>query len=215
MDPRPSSLGGLRRSLSSARRRLLLHRRLLAALAVAVAVLAGLQAAAGPGAATTEVTVAARDLPAGTTLAAADLTTVAVPLDAAPARSPAPDELLGRVLAGPVPAAETVTEARLVGAAGLDLAPGQVAVPVRLPDPGTAALLRLGDEVDLVATDPQAGSTRTVGRDVRVVALPEPGDASEPGATTGRLVVVAVASGEAHDVAGAAVRDFLTVAFRP
>lgn len=215
MSSGPSSLGGLRRSVSAARRRLLLHRRPVAAVAVAVAVLAGLQAAAGPDDPTTEVTVAARDLPAGTTLAAADLTTVAVPPAAAPTGSPALDTLVGRVLAGPVPAAEAVTEARLVGAAGLDVAGGRVAVPVRLPDPGAAALLRLGDEVDLVATDPQAGTTRTVGRDVRVVALPESDGEVDPGAAVGRLVVVEVEAGEAHDVAGAAVRDFVTVTFGP
>ena len=60
------------------------------------------------------------------------------------------------MLAGPVRAGEPLTDVRLVGASLAAAYPGAVAVPVRLPDAGMAALLRVGDRIDLVAADPRA-----------------------------------------------------------
>ena len=59
----PPFLRAPARRLGRLRRRVLLHRRLLAALCVGAAVLAGLQAAAPPPPATVAVWTAARDLP--------------------------------------------------------------------------------------------------------------------------------------------------------
>ena len=74
------------------------------------------------------------------------------------------------MLAAPIGRGEVVTDVRLVGP-GLALAqPGETIVPVRLPDAGMAALLRAGDEVDLLATDPGTGEAALVARDVTVLA---------------------------------------------
>jgi len=88
--------------------------------------------------------------------------------------------------------------------------PDLAVVPVRLPDAGMADLLAAGDHIDLVATDPTTGGTRTVARGAVVVDLPAvAGDAG----AGGRLVVVGVTSGAADEVASASVRDFLTYAY--
>src|SRR5690349_19069838 len=75
------------------------------------------------------VVVAARDLPAGAVLAAADLAVVRYPAAATPS-GVVPDarELVHRALAGGVRAREPITDARLVGPGVTALLPpGQVA----------------------------------------------------------------------------------------
>lgn len=199
------------RAWTSLRRAVLARRRLLAALLVGVAVLAGLQATAAPPPPTEAVHVAARDLPAGTVLAASDLTEAAY----APGTTPSglADDAVGRTLAAPLRRGEAVTDVRLVGPALTEGHPGLVAVPVRLPDAGMAALLRVGDVVDLVAADPQGGEPALVAADVPVLALPgEPADAG-PTALGGRLVVVGARPDDVPRIADAAVRLFLTYAF--
>ncbi|MCM0621444.1 SAF domain-containing protein [Nocardioides bruguierae] len=224
-----------RERLAAARRRVrsavLARRRLLAALLAAAAVGLGLRAVSAPPPASETVTVAAHDLPAGATLTPDDLTTVEqVPGTAPPGALPAPE---GEVLAGPVGAGEAITSARLVGA-GLASEAGTTAVPVRLPDAGTAALLDVGDRIDLLASasggvgsgvgggagtaDASALST-VVAADVTVLALPT-GDgatgmsASGPaGATGGRVVVLGVPETQVTHVVDAAARAFLSYAW--
>lgn len=200
------------RAWTSVRRAVLARRRLLAALLAGVAVAAGLQAAAAPPPATVPVRVAARDLPAGTVLAGSDLTEADWPPGTVPGELA--DDAVGRTLAAPLRAGEPVTDVRLVGPALTEGHPGSVAVPVRLPDAGMAALLHVGDVIDLVAADPQGGEPARVAVGVPVLALPG-GDAEAAGATglPGRLVVVGVPEGAVPSVADAAVRLFLTFAW--
>ena len=108
----------------------------------------------------------ARDLPAGATLTARDVVTV----DYAPGTAPTglAADPVGRVLAAPMRAGEAVTDVRLVGASLAAAYPDDVVVPVRLPDAGMAALLRVGDRIDLVAADPQGDSARVVAAGVTV-----------------------------------------------
>src|SRR5690349_6837789 len=134
------------------RRAVLARRRLLAALLTAVAVAAGLHAATAPPPAEVAVTVAARDLPSGAVLTDADLRTVGFAPGSVPSGAVA--EAGGRTLAAPLRAGEPVTDVRLVGPALTEGYPGLAAVPVRLPDAGVAALLTVGDRIDLVAADP-------------------------------------------------------------
>ncbi len=99
---------------------------------------------------------------------------------------------------------------RLVGPGLADGHPGRTAVPVRLPDPGMVALLRVGDVVDLVAADPRAGHATTVAAGVPVLALP----AADPGETAaglpGRLVVVGLDDEEVTRVAASLLASFVT-----
>ena len=202
------------------RRTLLLRRRLLAALLAGVAVFAGLRAVAPPAPPSVWVVTAARDLDGGAILAAGDLTRVAYADGTAPDGTTTLDDALGRTLAAPLRRGEAVTDVRLVSPgllAGYDAGSADVvALPVRIPDPGVVALLRVGDRVDLLATDPSGGGTTTVATGVPVLALPQP-DASaqglgETGTLSGRLVVVGTTRTDAEIIENAAVQCFLSVA---
>jgi Flp pilus assembly protein CpaB len=198
----------------------LAHRRLLAGVLALLAVVLGLHAARPAAPATTPLVVARHDLSAGAVLTAADLTTIRVPPDVVPAGTQ--PHATGRVLATGLRRGEPITDLRLVGPALTAGHPELVAVPVRLPDAGMAALLRVGDRVRLLATDPQGGTTQTVAGDALVLALPAV-DAANSAETTGangvtsglggRLVVVGIAESLVTAVTSASVRDFLTYAY--
>lgn len=98
------------------------------------------------------VVTAARDLGAGTTLAAADLTTAQIEATRAPADAVAdPARLIGQTLAVVRFAGEPVTP-RHIGPA-VSLAPDERGIAVKVQaDTGLAGLLRPGMQVGLVAT---------------------------------------------------------------
>ena len=192
------------------RRFVLLHRRLLAAVLAALAVVTGVRAAALPATATTAVLVAATDLPGGSRLASADVTTVQLPVDAVPSGAVSSAEsVAGRTLAAPVTRGEPLTDVRLVSPGLLDGYPGLVAAPVRIADPAAVRLLAVGDHVDLLAVSPEGGDAVLVAPAAPVVAVPAPSDAD--GLVGGALVVVAVPEEEAHALAEASVRAVLTL----
>jgi SAF domain len=204
----PSRLRAVRRLL---RRRVLAHRRLLAFGCAAAAVAAVVAATAPAPAPAERVLVAARDLPSGTVLAPGDLR------PASWARGTAPDGAarrpVGRTLAAPLRRGEPVTDLRLTTPGLLEGYPGLAGLPVRLPDAGVVALLRVGDRVDLLAADPESASAEMVARSAPVVALPVQDAGSTGQGVTGRLVVLGLAPDELGPVAVAAVRQFLTVSF--
>ena len=118
---------------------------------------------------------------------------------------------VGRQLAGPLRRGQPITDAALLGASLVRDRPDLVALPVRLPDTAMAELLRVGDEIDLVAADPQGGAAATVARDALVLALPPPpADAAADG-LPGRLVVLGVRPADVAAVSAATVTHFLTV----
>jgi pilus assembly protein CpaB len=162
-----------------------------------------------------EVAVAAHDLPSGTVLTAADVAVASYPPDAVPAGvAPAPDPLLGRVLAGGVRVREPITDARLVGAGLTALLPvGQVAAPVRLADVAVAALVRTGDRVDVLAALPDGEEAERVAAGVLVLAAPGPASA-DPDPAAG-LLVLAVDPATAARLAAASTTATLTVSLPP
>lgn len=200
-----------RRRLRAVRHQLRRRRRPIAATLTAAAVLSALHTLAPSPPATVEVLVAARDLPSGALLADDDLVSRAWPADLAPAAAAASPT--GRVLAAPIARGEVVTDVRLVGPRLALAQPGDTVVPVRLPDAGMAALLRTGDEVDLLATDPGTGSSTVVARDVTVLATPTGVPDGPAGDSGGALVVVGASATEATSLAGAALTQFLTVSW--
>jgi Flp pilus assembly protein CpaB len=205
----------LRRGLRSVRRAVLLRRRPLAALCFGLGIWLALRVVAGPPAPTTEVLVAARDLPAGLVLTDSDLVERPFADGSEPSGLLGRPQATGRTLAAPLTAGEPVTDVRVVAAGLLEGYPGLVAVPVRIPDAATVALLRVGDRIDLLATDPRGSGTDLVAHGVPVLALPDPpADAvpiapNSPG--SGGLVVVGTTPALSEMVADAAVRRFLTV----
>jgi pilus assembly protein CpaB len=123
-------------------------------LALASTIGAHAQHAAAPASGAVSVVVAASDLPAGHSIARADLRVARWPSSLRPAGArAAPSTLIGRRLAGPVGAGEAVTPARLFGS-GLTtgLPRGAVAAAVPLDDPRGADLVRAGDHLDLLET---------------------------------------------------------------
>jgi Flp pilus assembly protein CpaB len=198
--------------LRPVRRAVLRRRRLIAALLAGIAVAAGVHAAAGPAPATVPVLVAARDLPAGARIGAADLETVRFAPGSAP--EAVADDPVGEVLAAPLRSGEPVTDVRLVGPELTAGRPDLVAVPVRLPDPGMVALLDVGDRIDLLATDPQAGGATAVATDVPVLAIPGADDQTSASGLPGRLVVVGAEATEVNALAEAVVRSVVTYTWR-
>ncbi len=201
----------LTRRRRAVRRVVLARRRPLAALLAAAAVVAGVHELRPPPPAVEAVLTAARDLPAGATLGRDDLATVDYAAGTAPVGLA--DDAVGRVLAAPVRAGEPLTDVRLVGAPLAAAYPGSVTVPVRLPDAGMAALLRVGDRIDLVAADPQGSVARVVATDLAVVALPEPDDEATSSGLPGRLVLLAAPEAVREELAQAAVTGFLTFTY--
>lgn len=201
-----SGMSPTRRRVRAVRHHLLRRRRLIAAVLVGAATLIGLRVLAPPPPDTVEVVVARRDLPAGARLAAADLTRVAFPAGLAPADATV--AAVGRVLAGPIGRGEPVTGVRLVGPALAEAQAGQAVLPVRLPDPGMASLLRTGDVVDLYATDPGTGEARLLAVGVTVLATPSE---APDGPAGGALVVVGVSPTAVLSITGASLTQFLTV----
>lgn len=211
--PHPGARRHLTRCRRALRRRVLAHRRLLAAALAAVAVLATWRTVAPPTPVTVPLLVAARDLPPGERLDRADLRIVRVPPDRRPARAVGVDDALGRTLAAPLGAGEPVSDLRLVTRDLLATTPGLAAVPVRLPDAGVASVLAVGDVVDVVATAPRGGPATVVAAGATVLALPPTpqGDEGPSGAPPGRLVLLGTAPDVVGALAAAAARDYLTV----
>lgn len=214
----------MRRAWRAARRLGRRYQRWVGAGLIGLAALLALSVLAPPPAATVVMTVAARDLPAGAWLVTDDLRDVPAPAALVPPAALDRSDALGQVLLAPVAAGEAITTARLTGSGLLaGTPPGTVALPVRLADPGAAALLRPGDRVDLlaaVAGDAQHTSVRVVGRDL--VVLHSGGSSSDPDATPdlaaddllGGLVVVAATDREVLDVVGGAADGPLWASLR-
>lgn len=177
---------------------------------VGVAVLAALRTLSPAPDPTTDVLVAAHDLEAGSVLGEDDLERVAWPVDTAPSGLAAPADVLGRTVTGPVRAGEPVTDVRLVSAALLEGYPDLEAVPVRIPDDGVVGLLRVGDRIDLLATDPRSGDTQRVGEALPILALPQDGPPAQANGADGALVVVGTTPEMSENVASASATRYLT-----
>lgn len=201
------------RVLDDLRRRVLVHRRLLAGACAALVVWLVVQAATTPPPATEPVWTAAHDLDSGAVLGRDDLTRTGFAPGSVPAaavRSLA--GVLGRTLATPLGRGEPVTAAHLAGAERLAGYPGRVAVAVRLPDPGVVGLLTPGQQVTLVASDPQGGQPpERIAEDAAVIAVPKESAGADAGLTSGRLVVFAVPRETADELAAAATTRYLSV----
>ncbi|WP_327149630.1 SAF domain-containing protein [Nocardia sp. NBC_01329] len=193
-----------------------LLRRILAALCALAAVTLFLRG--DPAHARSTVVVAARDLPPGHLLGAADLRLASYPPDVAPdgaAADPAP--LLGAVLTAALRAGEVLTDVRVVGPRLAEVATGRPdsrIVPVRLADTAITEILRAGDRVDVVAAgseDPTLAQTLAV--DAAVVLVSGPPEDSGAHRHAERVVLVAMDARRAAVVAAASLNSALTVIF--
>jgi pilus assembly protein CpaB len=194
-------------------RRLVLLRRLAAGLLATAALVLAL----APPAPTTlvPVVVAATDLTAGGTVAAADLAVRYWPSELAPGGAlPEPAAAEGQVLVGAARAGEPITDVRLAGAAARSAGPGMAAVPVRLADPGVSGLLRPGSRVDVVGRDEASGDPLVLAPDAAVLAVLPAEDGSVGSGSHGRLILVTMPRELATRVAAASVADGLAITLR-
>jgi pilus assembly protein CpaB len=192
--------------------RTLLLRRVIAAMLVGLAAVLALTPGRA-GSADDAVVVAARDLAAGTVLGASQVALRALPEQVIPdgaARVPA--AVLGRTLAAPVRRGEPLTDVRLTGSdltRAISTNQGTVSVPLRLADPGVAALLRPGATVDVVTVGERQYEPVVLARAAQVLAVLEAG--ARGGEHDGRLVLVALDPVAATRVAAASISQTLTV----
>ncbi|GAA3724016.1 Flp pilus assembly protein CpaB [Spinactinospora alkalitolerans] len=174
-----------------------------------------------PTAPTVDVVVAARDLTALAPLGEGDTAVRALPGDAVPDGALRPDTALtGASLRSPVRRGEVFTDARLADPPAAGHGADVVAAPVRVADPGAAALLRPGSRIDVLAAahDPLAaefgGATapaEVVAADRPVIAVPEE---EAPAGESGALVLVAVSTEEARVIAAHTVSGRLSITIR-
>jgi Flp pilus assembly protein CpaB len=161
------------------------------------------------------IVIAAHDLAAGSALAAGDLRSADVPAGLAPAGAVlSARAALGRVLAAPLRRGEPLTDVRLAGA---DLLAGDggalVAVPVRIADAASVALVAAGDHVDVLAAVALPGrppSAQVVAPSALVLAVPT----AVEDAGDGALLVVAASPGVAARLAAAALGGRLSLTLR-
>lgn len=196
--------------LGRVRRRILLHRRGLAATFAGLAIYAVVASTQQPPPATTPAWTAARDLPAGIRLTGSDLIRRDFLPDSLPAGAVSSvDEISGRILASPAGQGEVITPARLVGTELAAAYPGKQIVPVRLGDEAVADLLQVGDHITILAADPnEDDSALTLTDDAVVAGLPK-AQASNSFESTGRLVLAAVPRYQADRVATAGATHYL------
>jgi Flp pilus assembly protein CpaB len=181
---------------------------MLVGLAVVLALTPGRQSSVDDA-----VVVAARDLAPGTVLEAGEVTLQGLPAQAVPggaARTPA--VVLGRTLAAPVRRGEPLTDVRMTGSdlvRAVSTSPDAVSVPLRLADPGVAALLHPGVAVDVVTVGARQDEPVVLARGARVLAVLAGGNRT--GERDSKLVLIALDPIAATRVAAASISQTLTV----
>jgi Flp pilus assembly protein CpaB len=192
--------------------RTVLARRIAAAGLVVLAGVAALRP--NPDGERAQVVVAARDLSPGTALTADDLRLEKRLAPTIPDGSQSDiDTIVGSTLAGPTRRGEVLTDVRLLGRRLAESAAGPDArlVPVHPVDGALADLVRPGDVVDIVAASETNSATaaRVVATGAIVVLVSAKQKAQ--GATSDRLVLVALPAASANAVAGAALTQTVTL----
>jgi pilus assembly protein CpaB len=226
--PRPKTTSGPQRLWAQVRRLARRYRRWFGAGLVGVSLFLTLSVLAPPPTPTALVAVASQDLTPGTVLSAETIEALAVHTDAVQPTALQPHDAVGRVVSGPVAAGEHLTSTRLRGEALLlGAPPGMLALPVRVTDPGSAALVTSGDRIDLLAAvrRDQGTTVRTVARDVAVLLAPRSPSTGEADADLlgaleaeadllGGLIVVAASPADVASIVAGAAEAPLWVAVR-
>ena len=178
------------------RRRVLRHRRPLAAALAGLAVLCLVPLLTPASPPTQDVVVAVDDVPGGAVLEDADVTVRAFPVDYVPPGAfLSVEEVVGRMTGSGLGSGEAVTSTRLVspalagGAASGD--GSSYAVPVRLEDREVAGLLEAGVRIDIIRAR-RVGEQAVVAEGVRVITVPHSAPESAFGGprVAGTLVLV-------------------------
>ncbi|MFE1170059.1 SAF domain-containing protein [Nocardiopsis sp. NPDC058789] len=197
------------------------HRRAVASVLTALAVVCAVLVLRPPPQPEAEVLVAARDLDPTAPLSGDDLAPVVVAQRSVPDGALSPgDPTAGLTLNAPVRRGEVLTDARLSDPPAARYGADMVAVPVRVADAGVVGLLSPGSRVDVLAAtgaDEFGGPPSGAGPAVEVVGdrpvLAVPAEEG-PSGEVGSLVVIAATSEEARTLAGHAISSRLSVTIR-
>ena len=187
-------------------------RRVAAGVLVVLAAVAALRS--DPHGDQTDIVVAARDLSPGVGLTASDVRVERRLAATIPDGSQTTvDKVVGSTLAGPARRGEVLTDVRLLGPRLAQSAAGPDAriVPLHLADAALLDLVRPGDVVDVLAAADDDVDPRVVATDAIVVLVSE--KPKGPGAAGDRVVLVALPSHAANDVAGATLMQAVTLTF--
>lgn len=215
--PLPSARTGRRRghALSSWLSR---NRRLAIALLLCAAAGITVHQLTPPPADSVTVLAAARDLPAGTALAEADLVATPVPQRLVSAGSVAGhSQATGKQLAAPLRKGQLLTDAQLLGPGLLAGTPaGSAAVPLRMADPSSIQLVSPGQLVNVVLTGAngydQQSPSEVLASAVAVLWTSGQGGQTGQWLGTGEtegLIVVAASPDQAARLAGASTQGKL------
>jgi pilus assembly protein CpaB len=194
------------------------NRRLAIALLLCLAAGITVHQLTPPPADTATTLAAARDLPAGTALTAADLAPVKIPPQLVNGGSITnPSEATGKQLAAPLRKGQLLMDSQLLGPGLLTgAAPGSAAVPLRMADPSSIQLVSPGQLVNVVLTGAngydQSSPSEVLASSVPVLWTSGQGGKSGQwlgaGETDG-LIVVAAAPEQAARLAGASTQGKL------
>ena len=194
------------------------NRRLAIALLLSVAAGITVHQLTPPPADTATALAAARDLPAGTPLAATDLAPVKIPPQLVNAGSISDSsEAMGKQLAAPLRKGQLLTDSQLLGPGLLAGSPaGSAAVPLRMADPSSIQLVSPGELVNVVLTGAN-GYDQDSPSEVLASSVPVLWTSAQGGKTgqwlgtgeTDGLLVVAAAPEQAARLAGASTQGKL------
>lgn len=194
------------------------NRRLAAALLLCLAAGITVHQLTPPPAYTVTVFAAARDLPAGSSLAVQDLQETHIPPDLmADGAVRNGSEAAGKQLAAPLRKGQLVTDAQLLGPGLLaGTPPGSAAVPLRMADPSSIQLVSPGQLVNVVLTGANTHDQQSP-YEVLASAVPVLWTSGQGGKTgqwlgtgeTDGLIVVAASPGQAARLAGASTQGKL------
>ena len=167
--------------------------------------------------ATVTAWAAAKDLPAGRVLDAADVVAIQIPPGVLPAGPLDPAGLDGKQLAVALRKGQLLSDSQFVGPGLLaGSPPGSVAAPLRMADPASIQLVSPGQLVKVVMTSgdgyEKAAASRLLASAVPVLWTSAQGGRAGPwldaGATDG-LIVVAADPDQARQLAGASTHGKL------
>lgn len=194
------------------------NRRLAVALLLCAAAAITVQQLTPAPAASVAALAAARDLPAGAALSAADLAMVQVPSGVLPEGViGSTGAAAGRQLAAPLRKGQLLTDAQLLGPGLLaGTPPGSAAVPLRMADPSSIQLVSPGQLVNIVLTNGN-GFDQQQPSEVLASAVPVLWTAAKGGqggqwlgtTETDGLMVVAASAEQAARLAGASTQGKL------
>lgn len=194
------------------------NRRLAIALLFSLAAAITVHQLTPPPADTATVLAAARDLPAGTALAASDLTALKIPPQLVTAGTIAEGSAAaGKQLAAPLRKGQLLTDSQLLGPGLLaGTPPGSAAVPLRMADPSSIQLVSPGQLVNVVLTGTN-GYDQQSPPEVLASSVPVLWTSGQGGKTgqwlgtgeTDGLIVVAAAPEQAARLAGASTQGKL------